>query len=202
MPDDSGDLAVNTRVHSTHYLAHEAAGALGTRHSPRPLFRGRNISVKPRAHRVARMRTWISASLRAQQSMAQQKVKSGLLRFARNDVPHSPPSSPAHAGDPERRVGKAKRAHHPSVQIGYGGHGARAPLPTLRNHGDDDWSKAKSPHTVPSTTTSISFAPGRLNADASIDFKSPASVIRIASSPSDLATPVKSTFGSTKSMPT
>src|SRR6266702_8154641 len=29
--------------------AHEAAGALGTRHSPRPLFKGRRISDKPRA---------------------------------------------------------------------------------------------------------------------------------------------------------
>src|SRR5665647_2130881 len=38
MPGDSGELAVNTRVHSNHYLAHEAAGALGTRHSPRPLW--------------------------------------------------------------------------------------------------------------------------------------------------------------------
>ena len=38
MPDVVGDLAVNTRVHTTHYLAHEAAGAPGTRHSPRPLF--------------------------------------------------------------------------------------------------------------------------------------------------------------------
>ena len=57
-------------------------------------------------------------------------------------------------------------------------------------------------HTVPSTTTSISLAPGRLNAEVSADFSSLGSVIRIASSPSALATPVKSTFGSTKSMPT
>jgi hypothetical protein len=38
-----GDLAVNTRVHTTHYLAHEAAGAPGTRHSPRPLFFGADV---------------------------------------------------------------------------------------------------------------------------------------------------------------
>ena len=55
---------------------------------------------------------------------------------------------------------------------------------------------------VPSTTTSISFVPGRLNADDSADFRSLGSVIRIASSPSDFAMPAKSTGGSTKSMPT
>ena len=34
----SGATAVNTRVHfCTTHFAHEAAGALGTRHSPRPL---------------------------------------------------------------------------------------------------------------------------------------------------------------------
>ena len=54
----------------------------------------------------------------------------------------------------------------------------------------------------PSTITSISFAPGRLNAEAASAFKSLGSVIRIASSPSDLASPVKSTGGSAKSMPT
>ena len=52
------------------------------------------------------------------------------------------------------------------------------------------------------TTTSISLAPGRLNADDSADFNSPGSVIRIDSSPSDFAMPAKSTGGSTKSMPT
>ena len=52
------------------------------------------------------------------------------------------------------------------------------------------------------TTTSISLAPGRLNADDSTDFNWPGSVTCVASSPSDLATPVKSTGGSTKSMPT
>jgi hypothetical protein len=52
------------------------------------------------------------------------------------------------------------------------------------------------------TTTSISFVPGLLNADDKADFSSPASVIRSASSPRDFARPVKSTGGSTKSMPT
>ena len=34
----SGASAVNTRVHTYYPSAREAAGALGTRHSPRPLF--------------------------------------------------------------------------------------------------------------------------------------------------------------------
>jgi hypothetical protein len=38
MPGDSGELAVNTRVHLPLPCAHEAAGSLGTRHSPRPLM--------------------------------------------------------------------------------------------------------------------------------------------------------------------
>jgi hypothetical protein len=41
MPGDSGVLVV-TRVRSTNKSAHEAAGAAGTRHSPRPLL-GREI---------------------------------------------------------------------------------------------------------------------------------------------------------------
>jgi hypothetical protein len=36
MPGDSGATAVNTRVHFPHLCAHEAVGALGIRHSPRP----------------------------------------------------------------------------------------------------------------------------------------------------------------------
>jgi hypothetical protein len=44
MPGDSGVLVV-TRVRSTTISAHEAAGALGTRHSPRPLL-GRKIFAK------------------------------------------------------------------------------------------------------------------------------------------------------------
>src|SRR6202521_6339346 len=39
MPGDSGVLVV-TRVRSTNTSAHEAAGATGTRHSPRPLWGG------------------------------------------------------------------------------------------------------------------------------------------------------------------
>ena len=42
---DSGVLVV-TRVLSTTTSAHEAAGATGTRRSPRPLFQGRDVSGK------------------------------------------------------------------------------------------------------------------------------------------------------------
>ncbi|MHC2624776.1 hypothetical protein ACVIW2_006808 [Bradyrhizobium huanghuaihaiense] len=57
-------------------------------------------------------------------------------------------------------------------------------------------------YTFPSTITSISFVPGRLNADASVAFSSLTSLTLIASQPSALARPVKSTGGFTKSMPT
>src|SRR5450631_4912398 len=55
MPGDSGVLVV-TRVRSTTTIAHEAAGATGTRHSPRPQ-RGRKINaqlgrIAPRDHEV------------------------------------------------------------------------------------------------------------------------------------------------------
>jgi len=40
MPGDSGVLVV-TRVRSTTIIAHETAGALGIRHSPRPLSGGK-----------------------------------------------------------------------------------------------------------------------------------------------------------------
>src|SRR3982074_1496537 len=43
MPGDSGVLVV-TRVRSTTIIAHETAGALGIRHSPRPLSGGRLIN--------------------------------------------------------------------------------------------------------------------------------------------------------------
>src|ERR1700686_5208931 len=44
MPGDSGVLVV-TRVRSTTIIAHEAAGATGIRHSPRPLWGGRFINA-------------------------------------------------------------------------------------------------------------------------------------------------------------
>ena len=55
MPDVSGASAVNTGVHtSLLHCAHQAAGALGTRHSPRPLrcraaeFPGKLGRIAPR----------------------------------------------------------------------------------------------------------------------------------------------------------
>ena len=52
MPGYSGELAVNTRVHLQLPCAHEAAGALGTRHSPRPHFsRGGRFTQTPDATR-------------------------------------------------------------------------------------------------------------------------------------------------------
>ena len=57
-------------------------------------------------------------------------------------------------------------------------------------------------HTLPSTITSISLVPGRANADCSVSSSAAGSVTRIASSPSDRASPTKSTDGSVKSMPT
>jgi hypothetical protein len=68
MPDVIGDLAVNTRVHLPLLLAHEAAGAPGTRHSPRPLFFGRTLMAKARAMCAARTRGCGFSSLRAQRS--------------------------------------------------------------------------------------------------------------------------------------
>src|SRR6202171_4201615 len=56
MPGDSGVLVV-TRVRSTTIIAHETAGALGIRRSPRPLW-AEDLSP-PRAPRVARSRVCI-----------------------------------------------------------------------------------------------------------------------------------------------
>src|SRR6266436_5574815 len=56
MPGDSGVLVV-TRVRSTTIIAHETAGALGIRHSPRPLW-AENTSTA-RAHRAAGMRSCV-----------------------------------------------------------------------------------------------------------------------------------------------
>ena len=79
---------------------------------------------------------------------------------------------------------------------------ARCALPTLQNGLLRCARNDGISHTVPSTTTSISFAPGRLNADLRVGATSLASVMRVASSPSDFAIPTKSTGGSAKSIPT
>ena len=53
MPGDSGELAVNTRVHLPLPCAHEAAGAPGARHSLRPL-NGEGGTSRPKLARNAR----------------------------------------------------------------------------------------------------------------------------------------------------
>jgi hypothetical protein len=53
MPGDSGVTAVNTRVHLPLPCAHEAAGAQGTRHSPRPSW-GRRRPCRGRARSLLR----------------------------------------------------------------------------------------------------------------------------------------------------
>ncbi len=55
MPGDSGGPVVTTLVCYQHF-AHEAAGASGARHSPRPLFSRATISCTTRAHCAARSR--------------------------------------------------------------------------------------------------------------------------------------------------
>src|SRR5712664_4848646 len=76
MPGDSGVLVV-TRVRSTTIIAHEAAGALGIRHSPRPL--------------------WAEDSSNASGASRRGVINVCLMN---TDAPHSQPSSPAKAGDP------------------------------------------------------------------------------------------------------
>src|SRR5450755_4917780 len=68
MPGDSGVLVV-TRVRSITTIAHEAAGALGIRHSPRPLWAeaSSNTSGASRREDEAVCET-IATSLRAQRS--------------------------------------------------------------------------------------------------------------------------------------
>jgi len=54
----SGGPVVTTLVCLLPF-AREAAGALGTRHSPRPLISGRTVLAKPRAHRAAGSRSYV-----------------------------------------------------------------------------------------------------------------------------------------------
>src|SRR6201988_3187719 len=70
-------LAVNTRVHTYYHSAHEAAGASGARHSPRPLFSGRRFFSKPRAYRAARTRSHIwSCNVIARSAATKQSILS------------------------------------------------------------------------------------------------------------------------------
>ena len=57
MPGDLGATCGDYARVLTSPFAREAAGALGTRHSPRPLFSWAKDSRKPRALRAARMQS-------------------------------------------------------------------------------------------------------------------------------------------------
>jgi hypothetical protein len=89
MPGDSGVLVV-TRALLPLQSAHEAAGAAGTRHSPRPLFsRGRKINAQlgRTASREREVASVIRApSLRAKRprlrhSGAMRSIEPGISRF-------------------------------------------------------------------------------------------------------------------------
>jgi len=58
MPGESGGPVVTMLVCFV-FIAREAAGAAGTRHSPRPLVFGAKDSCTTRAHRAARSRSRI-----------------------------------------------------------------------------------------------------------------------------------------------
>src|ERR1700677_488199 len=53
-----------------------AAGASGTRHSPRPLFSGREIHAQLRAHCAAGVRNYVSTSLRGAEATKQSTLTS------------------------------------------------------------------------------------------------------------------------------
>ncbi len=98
MPGDSGVLVV-TRVRSTTTSAHEAAGATGIRHSPRPLG-AENFLHDPGASRRGVAKACLPSLREAKRrSNPFFLCGDGLLRCARNDVimqsPHSQSSSPA-----------------------------------------------------------------------------------------------------------
>src|SRR5712664_2968411 len=95
MPGDSGVLVV-TRVRSITTSAHEAAGATGIRHSPRPLRGERFINA--------------SGALRGEVVN---------VRLMNTNAPRSQPSSPAKAGDPVFRgvsdgIEKLRRTGYPA----------------------------------------------------------------------------------------
>src|SRR5260370_19058905 len=81
---DRGDYA---RV--LFYFAREAAGALGARHSLRPLiFRRRDVPGKPRAKRAARSRScvWRHFEERSDEAFQAFLWLPGFLRFPPHDV--------------------------------------------------------------------------------------------------------------------
>jgi hypothetical protein len=100
-------------------FAHAAAGASGARHSLRPLKRGRNEQDKTRAHCVAGMRKCVSPLRRDDDERASCKVRRvGKANGSRERAP-----------DDRLRVPTSQSLIH---CLNNGGHGASAPLPTLR----------------------------------------------------------------------
>ena len=102
----SGDfrwLAVNTRVHTYYPMRTRGCGCIGRPAFPTPSVFRAEINCKPRTHRAARSRTCICicrhCEERSDEAIHSFFLLYGLLRFARNDVSHSPLSSSAKAGD-------------------------------------------------------------------------------------------------------
>ncbi len=87
MPGDSGVLVV-TRVRSTTIIAHETAGALGIRHSPRPLSGGRFLArlgcSAPRGREVV---SEISSAVIASEATQSSIRSANLTIFWRCDLP-------------------------------------------------------------------------------------------------------------------
>jgi hypothetical protein len=61
MPGDSGVTVVTTTTGVAVFSARQAAGASSARHSLRPLSRGRDLNIKPRAKNTQRDREAVSA---------------------------------------------------------------------------------------------------------------------------------------------
>ena len=98
MPGDSGVLVV-TRVRSTNTSAHEAAGAAGTRHFPRPLWAGDKCKPRAQSRREDEdVRETTSTSLRG----ATRRSNPLFLHAARWIASRSL-SSGAHSRDPLAR---------------------------------------------------------------------------------------------------
>jgi hypothetical protein len=96
----SGATAVNTRAHFVTTFAREAAGALGTRHSPRPLF-GRYVLATARARRAA-----------GRGSLGKEKRKATSLRIAYWPFGRSRESNRLGAGAPKQGDRRGRRHHH------------------------------------------------------------------------------------------
>jgi hypothetical protein len=100
MLGDSSELVVTTAGVALYPIpAHQAAGALGARHSPRPLFDGRNVQEQTsREKHAARSRNYVSSSSRPPSTL----FKSSVLDRAngpRTAVGLSIPSGACPTGD-------------------------------------------------------------------------------------------------------